>query len=606
MLFDSPEERIRQAGGCTELPGAEPEAPTVEHVDPRVRGELCSLLSIDSWAERDIPEPDRLLGDLLTTTARVFLVGRTGLGKTLLGLAIAAGVASGEGFLHWRSGRAARVLYLDGEMPAELIKPRARDAIRRLGQARIPLGNLLIFGRDIDDDARRVHPGLPPFAPLNTDNGRLFLLTLIEAIGPLDLVIFDNVMSLIEGDQKDELAWSATLDLVATLTHRRIGQLWFDHTGHNGDRQYGSSTKAWRFDAVGIMAPLSDKTVDPNAIAFTLSFEFPGKARRRTPDNWADFAARTIRMEDDAWISDPVNKPPGKTSTVKPAAIKQYRALQDVLKIALTPGRTTKAAWFSECVRRGLYEQIPASASCRERDMKTKAFRARLSDLKIARWIGVDGEIVTDLKAGNRPCKPRTATPPRRPYRTELAPRRKTGCRTGSHRTRTGLAPSSPHRLSHHPHRVLIGTRAGARVPDTVRAAEQRRGPLAQPHRALLAWAVRNARITPLASALCSSRTCSNRNGCQQGMEYPPLPELSYQHGTPASDSSLLHVGTDWSARPLARSFGGPLSSEGKRWKFRQGTVTRLTWSRRHGMPIGLRHEGDVSAGSPRVSVYWS
>jgi hypothetical protein len=135
--------------------------------DEQSCAELRTLLSIHTWAERDIPEPDRLLGDLLTTTTRAFLVGRTGLGKTLLALAIAVGVASGQGFLHWLSARPARVLYLDGEMPAELIKQRARDAIRRLGEVTIPLGNLLMFGRDIEGEARRLFPSLPPFAALN-------------------------------------------------------------------------------------------------------------------------------------------------------------------------------------------------------------------------------------------------------------------------------------------------------------------------------------------------------------------------------------------------------------------------------------------------------
>ena len=56
------------------------------------------------------------------------------------------------------------------------------------------------------------------------------------------LVVRDRVVAKGKGDQKDEVPWSATLQLVATLTDRRIGQLWLDHTGHNSDRQYGSST----------------------------------------------------------------------------------------------------------------------------------------------------------------------------------------------------------------------------------------------------------------------------------------------------------------------------------------------------------------------------
>jgi hypothetical protein len=53
-------------------------------------------------------------------------------------------------------------------------------------------------------------------------------------------------MFLIAGDQKDEVPWSETLPLVDKLTRLKIGQVWLDHTDHNTDRQYGSSTKAWR------------------------------------------------------------------------------------------------------------------------------------------------------------------------------------------------------------------------------------------------------------------------------------------------------------------------------------------------------------------------
>ena len=71
--------------------------------------------------------------------------------------------------------------------------------------------------------------------------------------------------------------------------------MWLDHTGHNSDRQHGSSTKAWRFDAVGMMRPIEGEA-DPRSAASTLSFDHPGKARLRTPDNWQQFAAQTVRL----------------------------------------------------------------------------------------------------------------------------------------------------------------------------------------------------------------------------------------------------------------------------------------------------------------------
>lgn len=384
MNAETPEQRLKAAGAHLATP------PT-----------LRDLLSVQAWADRQIAEPERLLGDIVTRTTRTFLVGRTGLGKTLLALAAAAGMASGRGFLNWRSARPVRTLYLDGEMPAELIRLRARDAIRRLEGAKIPPGNLLIFGRDIAKDAHRLCADIPDnMPPLNGAAGLTFVRRLLSEIGDIDVVVFDNVMSLIAGDQKDELAWSETLPLVAELTERNIGQLWIDHTGHNADRQYGSSTKAWRFDTVGVMSPLGDDQADPRSTGFTLSFDHPGKARRRTPDNWHEFEPQIIRLDADRWTSEPMagSRVPKDESRLRPAALAHHRALLDALAVSSTHGRTTRAAWYAECVRLGLAQALPEGATWRDRDRLEKAFRAHLSSLKVAGWIGIDGEVVTNLK----------------------------------------------------------------------------------------------------------------------------------------------------------------------------------------------------------------
>jgi hypothetical protein len=47
-----------------------------------------------------------------------------------------------------------------------------------------------------------------------------------------------------------------------------------------------------------------------------------------------------------------------------------------------------------------LSEAIPADAPYREKDAKQKLFRSYISMLKVAGWIGVDGETVTDLRGG--------------------------------------------------------------------------------------------------------------------------------------------------------------------------------------------------------------
>jgi hypothetical protein len=372
--------------------GAEEPPPPPEDRLPGLREHLA----IEAWVERPMSPPDRLLGDLLTTTSRLFLVSRTGLGKTMLGFGIACGIASGLGFLHWQSGRPARVLYVDGEMPCELIKSRSIDALRRIGRP-LPPGNLLIYSRDTEEEFAKQFPTLGMIPPLNTEAGHNFVLALIGAIGGVDVVIFDNVMSLIAGDHREEIPWNETLPLVGKLTARRIGQVWLDHTGHNTERQYGSSTKAWRFDAVGVMTPLPDDQRRRHEVAFNLSFEYPGKARRRTPDNWADFETCTIRLKDDRWTSEPA-EPATTARRLSPTGEQFYRAFLDALAVSGTPGRTTRAIWFAEAARTGLAEPLMPGDDYRVKDTKQAKFRKYLIEIKAAGLIGVDGDVVTDLR----------------------------------------------------------------------------------------------------------------------------------------------------------------------------------------------------------------
>jgi hypothetical protein len=356
---------------------------------------LRDFLAIEAWAEREIPPSDRLLGDLVTTTTRMFLVGRTGLGKTMLGFGLACGLASGGGFLHWRCTRPARVLYIDGEMPDELIRQRAIDALRRAGIVPKP-GYLTIYARDAEGDFVTRFPDLGPMPPLNTPVGHQWMLALIASIGDVDVVFFDNVMSLVEGDQKDETSWSHVLPLVQKLTGKRIGQVWLDHTGHNSNRQYGSSTKAWRADTVGIMTPVTE--VERSDVAFSLSFDHPGKARRRTPDNWQDFETVTIRLTGDQWTSEFTNGKgsTGKTRKIPPSRQPFYDAL--LAAITMNPAGqacTTMSAWEEMCIDRGVISGPPVQETAEQRHNRYNGLRRAKSELARDQWIAIGGDTVS-------------------------------------------------------------------------------------------------------------------------------------------------------------------------------------------------------------------
>lgn len=69
----------------------------------------------------------------------------------------------------------------------------------------------------------------------------------------------------------------------------------------------------------------------------------------------------------------------------------------DPARAGTRPGETTHAAWEAECLRRGLIEHFEHDDTKRDRDRKRAALRTAKVELQANRWIGVDGERVTDL-----------------------------------------------------------------------------------------------------------------------------------------------------------------------------------------------------------------
>ena len=242
------------------------------------------LLSLDGWLTRDIPEPDFLLGELLSTTCRLALIGPTGIGKSNFLLGTSFAVADGRDFLHWRgAGNPRRVLYVDGEMSRRLARRRLEDAVRRHG------GQSSTFNYLNRED-------FSDLAPLNKEAGQRFIDDIVEAIGGVDLIVFDNVQSLLAGDMKDEEPWQQTLPWIRDLTRRGIGQIWAHHTGHDKSHGYGSKTREWQLDTVALMEWAERPGTD---IAFNLKFT---KARECSPDNRSDFEPAAIMLANDEWI----------------------------------------------------------------------------------------------------------------------------------------------------------------------------------------------------------------------------------------------------------------------------------------------------------------
>ena len=255
----------------------------------------------------------------------------------MFGMGLSFGASSAAGFLHWRGVRPAKVLFIDGEMSRRLLKKRISEETARFGSH--PAGLHFFSAEDVEN-----------FAPLNTKQGQAIIENVIKQIGSIDLIIFDNVMSLIAGVMKEEEAWGQTISWIRSLTRRSIGQLWLHHTGHDESRGYGTKTREWQMDAVLHLEKIERPDTD---VSFQSSFR---KARERTPETRNDFADMQIALVNNRWIWNSIDGAP--KLKVSPIAEKFFEALCDACdQRYLDCPAASLDVWRAECSKRGLLDR---------------------------------------------------------------------------------------------------------------------------------------------------------------------------------------------------------------------------------------------------------
>jgi AAA domain len=262
-------------------------------------------LTAKAWAAKQLPPRDFLMGTALSTTSRWMIIGDTGVGKTLFGMAMAMGVAGNCKVLNWEPGdRQRRVMYIDGDLPAETFQERIKLALALYGAAGVEF-----YGYNLDELDRNNQS----FEPFNTPEGRAWLEREIERVQP-DLIIFDSVMCLTLNAMADDRAWQPVSELIGWLTSRRIAQIWIHHTGHDPNRGFGTKSREWRLDTVILLTLANDDGLSAEEGA-PVEMRFK-KARLRTPQNRDQFLDLKIAFGLDGWrVVEPLSN--GKRTTKK-------------------------------------------------------------------------------------------------------------------------------------------------------------------------------------------------------------------------------------------------------------------------------------------------
>ena len=190
-----------------------------------------SSFSLKDFLSMKIPEAEPILHPLIRERRHVMIYAPRGLGKTWLCLCLAWSAASGIPIIQrWPVKKTCRVLYIDGEMPADELQYRLR----------------IISGGEVSDQAsdnfRIMNPDLcaGPMPSLANIFGQDYYDPFIK---DRDLIFVDNITSLCPlANENDAESWGPVKEWLFRM--RKLGKtvVFVHHAGKNG-QQRGTSSR---------------------------------------------------------------------------------------------------------------------------------------------------------------------------------------------------------------------------------------------------------------------------------------------------------------------------------------------------------------------------
>ena len=192
-----------------------------------------------------------------------------GIGKTHFGLAVAYAVAAGGKFAKWSAPKPRKVLYLDGELPGNVMQ---RRLLMHCPDAEPAPGFLRIFTPDLLPDSRT----LPDVA---TYEGQEAMEALIE--DDTEVIFLDNLSCWARTGRENEAeSWLPVADWILSLRRRGIAVVLIHHAGKGG-QQRGTSKREDLLDVVIGLSRPSDYEPSQGAV-FIAEFT---KARNLSGDD---------------------------------------------------------------------------------------------------------------------------------------------------------------------------------------------------------------------------------------------------------------------------------------------------------------------------------
>jgi putative DNA primase/helicase len=203
---------------------------------------LCAI-DAHELAMRKFKMRETILHPWLHTQDLCMVFAARGIGKTHFALAITFAIATGGTFAKWHAPKPRKVVYLDGELPGNVMQ---RRVLMHCPDTEPLPGYLRIFTPDLMPDGRAL-PDLSTYA------GQAEIEPMI---GDAEVVVIDNLSAWARSGRENEAeSWLPVASWILSLRRRGIAVILIHHAGKGG-QQRGTSKREDLLDVViGLSRP---------------------------------------------------------------------------------------------------------------------------------------------------------------------------------------------------------------------------------------------------------------------------------------------------------------------------------------------------------------
>ncbi len=274
-----PEHHSRKPTDFNDLMILEGEQAVIYQIGNVFHQKKLKALNVQEFLDLDIPPRGMILRPIIPEKGLTMLYAPRGLGKTYVALTIANAVANGSEMFdgRWKTGNPRKVLFVDGEMPAESLKERLKAIVKKNNQEFNPR-NLVIISQDFQEE------GIPD---LFSVEGQKVIEEHLEGV---KLVILDNLSSLCRSGKENEGdSWLFIQGWLLSLRRRNISVLIVHHANKQG-QQRGTSRREDLLDTVIALRQIEQRDAEVGA-QFEVHYE---KARGFYGEDAKPFEVRLV------------------------------------------------------------------------------------------------------------------------------------------------------------------------------------------------------------------------------------------------------------------------------------------------------------------------